>query len=96
MNHKKIKEKLFKDEIVKKEYDSLKPIYDLTQEIIRLRIENDLTQKQLAQLIGTKQSAISRIENGSYNPSIEFIEKIAYAFNKKLIIKQIAEHFFLI
>lgn len=87
MNHKEIKEKLLEDAIVKKEYDSLKPMYDLTQEIIRLRIENDLTQKQLAQLIGTKQSAISRIENGSYNPSIEFIEKIASAFNKKLIVK---------
>ena len=84
MNHKDVKKLLFQDEELKKEYDDLEPIYEITREIIRMRIANGLTQKDLAALIGTKQSAISRLENGSSNPSIEFLSKIANALDKKI------------
>jgi transcriptional regulator with XRE-family HTH domain len=46
-----------------------------------------LTQKDLAKLIGTKQSNISRFESGSYNPSLEFLNKIAQAMGKELQIR---------
>ncbi|CCU79057.1 hypothetical protein HSACCH_01059 [Halanaerobium saccharolyticum subsp. saccharolyticum DSM 6643] len=45
-------------------------MYEIKKQIIRYRIENDLTQKELADRIGTKQSAISRLENDDYNPSV--------------------------
>ncbi len=84
MNHNEMKEKLFENQELKNKYDEMSPIYELKKEIIRLRIEKELSQKDLANLIGTKQSAISRLENGSYNPSVDFLVRIAHALGKEL------------
>lgn len=84
MNHNEIKKLLLDDSEIKSEYDELSPIYELKKEIIRLRIEKGLSQKDLAALMGTKQSAISRLENGSYNPSVEFLNRIAHTLGKEL------------
>lgn len=84
MKHDEVKQLLFQDEEIKNEYDALSPIYDIKKELIRLRLEQGLSQRDLAELIGTKQSAISRLENGSYNPSVEFLSKIAHALGKEL------------
>lgn len=84
MNHNEIKKLLLDDNEIKSEYDKLSPIYELKKEIIRLRIEKGLSQKELATLMGTKQSAISRLENGSYNPSVEFLNRIAHTLGKEL------------
>ena len=84
MNHNEIKKLLLDDREIKSEYDELSPIYELKKEIIRLTIEKGLSQKDLAALMGTKQSAISRLENGSYNPSVEFLNRIAHTLGKEL------------
>lgn len=84
MNHKELKQMLLSDDEIQKEYNHLEPIYAITREIINLRIENGLTQKELAEKIGTKQSAISRLENGSYNPSLEFLTRVAHALGKEV------------
>lgn len=68
----------------KKEYDALELEYSIIEQIIKKRVEKGLTQKQLAQKVGTKQSAISRLEAGNTNPSIAFLEKVAKALNGKL------------
>ena len=72
---------------VKKEYNDLDVMYEIKKQIIKYRIENNLSQKELAEKIGTKQSAISRLENDDYNPSIEFLDKVANALGKKLEIR---------
>ncbi|MCL2800837.1 MAG: helix-turn-helix transcriptional regulator, partial [Treponema sp.] len=59
------------------------------EEIIMARREKNLTQKGLAQLIGTKQSNISRLESGNYNPSLDFLQKIASAMDKKLEVRMV-------
>ncbi len=84
MNHEDLKKLLLEDDKVRKEYDALEPIYEIKRELIKLRIEKGLSQKQLADIIGTKQSAISRLESADTNPSIEFLNKIALALGKKL------------
>jgi len=84
MKHNDIKKLLLEDEDIKNEYDALEPVYEITREIIQLRLQNGLTQKELANLVGTQQSAISRLENGSYNPSVEFLNKVAHALGKEL------------
>lgn len=71
------------DPKLKQEYDALAPIYELQKQVIQLRQDAHLSQKELAELVGTKQSAISRLENGNYNPSIEFLSKIANALGKE-------------
>ena len=58
--------------------------YIIIEEIIMARKERNLTQKDLAELIGTKQSNISRLESGNYNPTIDFLNKIAVAVGKEL------------
>jgi len=84
MNHNEMKKVLLNDPDIKTEYDEMSPIYDLKKEIIRFRIEKGLSQKELASLMGTKQSAISRLENGSSNPTVDFLNRIAHILGKEL------------
>lgn len=83
-NYKQFKQQLLKDKKIHRAYNELKPEFDLIQMIIKKRIELGLTQKDLARKIGTKQSSISRFESGNYNPSIDFLKKIASALGAKL------------
>ncbi len=83
-NWNEIKEKLLKDEKFKEEVNNLEPEYELIKQIITARIEQSLTQEELAQKIGTKQSNISRLERGKYNPSLSFLKKLAQGLGKDL------------
>ena len=67
-----------------KEYDSLTPQYEVIKQIIRERAAQNITQKELALRTGLKQSNISRLESGNYNPSVEFLQKIAKGLGKEL------------
>lgn len=84
MMHEDVKKQLLLSPEVKNEYDKLKVLCDIKRDIIRLRLEQGISQKELAAKVGTKQSAISRLETGEYNPSIEFLSKIAQALGKEL------------
>jgi len=68
----------------KKEWDSLELRYNIIKQLIKLRNGYNLTQTELAKKIGTTQAVISRIENGTVNIGIDFLEKVARAFNKKV------------
>ena len=84
MNHNEVKELLFKENPkLKAEYDALAPIYEIQKQLIRMRLDAKMSQKELADIIGTKQSAISRLEGGTYNPSIELLSKVAHVFGKE-------------
>jgi putative transcriptional regulator len=48
------------------------------------RVENDLSQQQLADLVGATRQTIGLIEKGKYNPSLNLCIKIAKALNKTL------------
>ena len=52
--------------------------------IIERRLAKGLTQSDLAKKLGTKQSAIARLESGNYNPSLAFLNKVATALDTKL------------
>lgn len=81
---KELKKDLFKNKAVKKEYRVLEPEFALLKAVIEKRLERGLSQKELAERIGTKQSAISRFESGDYNPTFAFLQKIANAMNLSL------------
>ncbi len=76
---KKFFDKAMKDPEIKAEYDRLGPEYEIIEAIIRKRAEKGMSQKQLAEKMGTKQSALSRLESGNYNPSLAFLKKVATA-----------------
>lgn len=81
---KRFKAELLRDKAVKKKYDELGPEFVLAEMLIRQRLLKGFTQAQLAKKIGTKQSAISRLESGGYNPTLEIIKKVAGALGSKI------------
>ncbi|MBP7739076.1 MAG: helix-turn-helix transcriptional regulator [Spirochaetes bacterium] len=71
-----------KNKEFKKEYTSLEEEFSLAKEIINLRKSYKLTQKQLADKVGTSQPAIARIESGNYkNISLSFLRRVAKALD---------------
>ena len=82
--YKQFKRELLKDKKIKYAYEKLGSEFAVIEMIIKKRIERGLTQKELARKIGTKQSAISRLESGTYNPSISFLQKVGEALGAKL------------
>ena len=81
-----LKESL-KNTKIKAEYDKLQPEFAMIQAVIDARVKKGVTQKKLAQRIGTKQSVISRLESGRANPSVAFLKKLAQALNSHLEIR---------
>ena len=51
-----------------------------------IRKSSDLTQAELAEIIGTKKSNISRLESGRYNPSLDFMVKGVNGLGRKISI----------
>jgi transcriptional regulator with XRE-family HTH domain len=54
--------------------------------VYRLRSEAGLTQAQLAERMGTTQSAIARMEGGGSRPTLETLEKLATAVGNELVV----------
>lgn len=79
-----MKELLMKDKEFSDEYMKLKPRYDLISQIIEERSKQDITQEELALRVGTQKSNISRFESGAYNPSLDFLIKIANSLGKEV------------
>jgi len=69
--------------IVKKNTE-LAPRYELVEQLKAARKAQDMTQEDLAARIGTKKSNISRFESGRYNPSLDFVIKIAGSLGKQI------------
>ena len=59
------------------EYERLQPRYDLIAQIIAARTGQNMTQSELARRMGTQTSNISRLESGTYNPSLDFLIRTA-------------------
>lgn len=81
-----VKKDMFKDEEFKAEYERLKPRYEAIEQIMRARKEQNITQEELAKRVGTQKSNISRLESGNYNPSLDFLVKVAESLGKHLSI----------
>jgi len=79
-----VKELLMKDEEFKTEYEKLKPRYDIISQIIEARTSQNITQEELALRVGTQKSNISRLESGTYNPSLDFLIKVARCLGKEI------------
>jgi transcriptional regulator with XRE-family HTH domain len=70
------------DSEFRREYDETEEEFTIAREVIELRQRYNLTQKELAERVGTSQPAIARLESGNYrNLSLSFIRRIAVALN---------------
>lgn len=83
----KFKEEQMQDPEVRKEYEALQPEMDVIRALLNARIEQNLTQKQLAELSGIRQSNISRIENGTCSPTVATLQQLAAGMGKRVHIE---------
>jgi transcriptional regulator with XRE-family HTH domain len=85
-------EALKNDPELKAEYDALAPEYDIIQAMIDARKKLDLTQKELSEKTGITQADISRIENGTRNPSLNMMKRLAEGLGMRLKLEFVQEN----
>ena len=78
------KQKKLQDPEFKKEYDALESEFDIIQAMIDARKQSGLTQKELAERTGINQADISKLENGTANPSIRTLRRLADGMGMKM------------
>lgn len=70
-------EEQLQDEEFKREYESMQPEFDVIRAMVDARISQNLTQKELAERTGINQADISKLENGTRNPSVNLLKRLA-------------------
>ena len=60
---------------------------EVAKKLRDVRKSQGMTQESLAELVGTKKSNISRLESGRYNPSLDFLVKVAGGLGKQIQVK---------
>ncbi len=73
-----------KDPAFQAEWEALEPERQIIRAIIEGRERRDLTQQQLAEITGIQQADISRLENGTGNPSLRTLKRLAAGMQLKL------------
>ena len=73
-----------KDPELKAEFDALEPEYNIINALIEARKSQNLTQKELSNRTGITQADISRIENGTRNPSLSMLKRLAEGLGMQL------------
>ena len=96
MTHSELKEKALKRKGVKAEYDALEPEFTLLRELLQARQKAGLSQADIAERMGTKPPAVTRLESsltsGKHSPSIATLKKYAQALGCHLEIKLVSNH----
>lgn len=70
-------EKQLEDDEFRKEYEAIQPEMDIIKALVDARNSLNLTQKELAERTGINQADISKIENGTRNPSLNLLKRLA-------------------
>ena len=63
------------------------PRAEVARQLKEVRKAEGMTQEYLAELVGTKKSNISRLESGRYNPSLDFLVKVADGLGRQISVK---------
>ena len=70
-----------------KEWNEIQPEMDVIRAMVDTRIKQNLTQKELASRTGIDQADISKLENGTKNPSLKLLKKLAAGMGMQLKIE---------
>lgn len=81
-----------KNEEFKKEYEAIQPEMDVIRAIVDARTSLNLTQKELSERTGINQADISKLENGTRNPSVNLLKKLADGMGMTLKIEFVPKH----
>ena len=85
-----LKRKMLVDRDVRAAYEALSDEFDLARELIAARVRAGLTQAEVAERMGTKQSVVARLESGAQMPSVNTLLKYAKATRSRPVIKLLA------
>ena len=72
-------------------YEELQPEYDIIQALIDARKKQNMTQRDLSEATGITQADISRIENGTRNPSLDMVKRLAAGMGMRLRLEFVPE-----
>jgi len=84
MEWKEYKRILLKKPGFKEALEKTRLEYQVARELIKVRIEKGLSQRDVAKKVKTTQSVISRVENARTTPSLSFLKRVADALNLRL------------
>ena len=76
-----------KDEEFRKEFEAIQPELDVIRAIVDARASLNLTQSDLAKRTGINQADISKLENGTRNPTVRLLKKLADGMDMDLKIE---------
>ena len=82
-----MKDKMLSHPEVREAYDAMADEFDLARELIAARVRAGLTQAELAERMGTTQSAVARIEGGKRLPSVKTLLRYAEATGCRALVK---------
>jgi len=80
-NFEEFEAELLKKPGIRREYEALRPKYDMIRSLIERRKQLCISQTQLARMVGTQQPAICRLEKGGYNTTLSTFFKVANALD---------------
>jgi len=91
MKHSDLKAKVLSNPEVKAAYDEMAPEFSLLRQMLKARQKAGLTQAEVAERMGTKPPAVTRLEsslgNGKHSPSLATLQKYAHAVGYELQVK---------
>ncbi len=83
----KLKARLLANPEVRREYEALAPEFEISAELLRARLRAGLSQAELAERMGTSQSAIARLESGQTLPSTKTLLRFAEATRSRIQVR---------
>jgi DNA-binding XRE family transcriptional regulator len=86
-NYEQFEAELLERPGIRKEYEALKPKYDMIRILIQRRNQLRMSQTKLARIVGTKQPAISRLERGDHNTTLSTFFRVADALDLDVSLK---------
>ena len=81
-----------KDTAFKEEYEKLQPEFDIIRAMVDARTSQDMTQKELSERTGINQAEISKLENGTRNPTVNLLKRLAEGMGMTLKIEFIPKN----
>ncbi len=81
---KDLKTDLLKDPAVRAEYERLAPEFELAEKLLKARLQQKLTQAELAEKSGLSQVMIARLESGQSNPTWQTVSRVVGALDKRI------------
>lgn len=89
--NKMLSEEMKNDEF-RKEYEAIQPELDVIRAMVDARNSVNMTQKELSERTGISQADISKIENGTRNPSLNLLKRLAEGMGMTLKIEFVPQY----